>query len=720
MAKNRLEALESSAVKVARQLVSRDSLRVVVAGSMACWDSETDTLYLPSYSTENPVEEMSEQERRFLADAWRGLLDHEMSHAKNTDATVWCDRMEEWRAKGYPAQRLHALAHVFEDPYVEAVWGDEYIGSQKFIKTLHTYTIAKTGGAGPCWPEWKGKSGNPIGAFEALLQAILRLDSGLVQRNEVSPQIIAVIDHCQDILDKFDRRAGTAHNCDLTEELWLRIQAMMPKEEETQETQETQGQQGEEQGDGAPSSSGGQEEGEDEGDSEGQGQGQGSESGDSPSQSSNDGGKQSDNPSQGGKPSGERSEQSEGEKNKGGAGQAPPATEEELKSIASEIMGGEWGKIESASELLSGDFVGKDDPKRAPWSVHPDCEELDQWVTYDAKQRKGATKQLKMLKEAVTGEASYLASRLRRAIVAQRKDLWVGAQEDGEILDIDSLPYLAANLDNRRVWSQRFGKPAENTFVCVMVDCSGSMGDNKVMSYCPVHGENKQTGDKCSRNTGFGKCGHKLDRVVNTKAGYAAMTAVCLHDALRLAKVEHCVLGYTTGDYTWANNPTEPHGFKRWSRMTGVRTLEFVAAPGLSDKGDALPFISGTGANIDGESIRVGAKYALKKAGDASRIIMLVIADGLPYGADDERMNDEYLRRSVEDIANIGIEVYGIGIGIRNGKKFKEFYPDNPGSGQRAGTGSVLIPTGQGLSREVLNSLLDHMVLNNGRRRHGR
>jgi hypothetical protein len=148
--------------------------------------------------------------------------------------------------------------------------------------------------------------------------------------------------------------------------------------------------------------------------------------------------------------------------------------------------------------------------------------------------------------------------------------------------------------------------------------------------------------------------------------------------------------------------------------------MEFVTAPGLSDKGDALPFINGIGSNIDGDSIREGAKYAIKNCKDAARIIMIVIADGLPAGADDRRLENEYLRRSVEDIAQTGIEVYGVGIGIWDKDSFEGFYPDNPGNGKRGGTGSVIIPNGEGLSREVLGRLLDRMVLNNGRKRHGR
>ena len=321
-----------------------------------------------------------------------------------------------------------------------------------------------------------------------------------------------------------------------------------------------------------------------------------------------------------------------------------------------------------------------------------------------------------------------MAARLRRSIVSTRRELWVGAQEEGPELDVDSLPYLAANLDSRRIYSDRYGKPAEDTFVCVMVDCSGSMGSSEATVACDIHGVVKQGGKSCSRKNWDGKrCGQTLERSLRTKAGYAATTATLLHDALRQTKVRHAVLGYTTGyDHDQAgraramgvsDNPKEAHGFKRWSRTGPVVTHEFVAAPGLSDRGGALPFITGHYANSDGCSLREAAKYAALHGRDCGRVILIVVADGLPAGFASREQENAHLTRTVEHIAQAGIEVYGVGVGITAEKTFKGFYPDHPGGGGRAGTGSVIIKNGKGLSRTVLTNLLGLLGKNNGRRR---
>lgn len=734
---NRLAALEDSALKVARSLVNRGTLNVVTGGVNACWNFETDTLMLPNYDTDNPVGDLTPEQVTALQDAFRGTMSHEMSHAKNTNPDIVRAKQAEWNAAGKPVTRLHTLWHIFEDPYVETVWADEFPGSRKFIEASRQFVIAKTGGSKPCWANYTPpEGGKPMGLFGAFVQAVLRLYTGHVKRDDVDPDVLTLIDRVQDILDDFDPRAGTAHNYDMTERVWARLEALMNDESEDRDDMSQQTPSGGDEGDDGASAGGDEEPTE----------GTGDDGADNPGKAEGDDSNDADDGAGGGEgdegddgadntdgnadaPNGgtdETTERHEGN-DVGGAGKSP-------MKLAAEVIGGDWGDIPSAGELLAAEFVGND-KERVPYTVSPAVE--DRWVTFGNRERTEGRATLSVLRGAVASETSYLANRLRRAIVSQRRELWVGAQEDGSELDVDSLPYLAANLDSRRIYSERFGKPAEDTFVCVVVDCSGSMGSSIPKVQCPEHGVVNQRGDKCSRKDYNGRrCGKTLKRTTTSKAGYAAMTATILHDALRQTKVRHAVLGYTTG---WeqgsggheayrafrerqdklgvSDNPVEAHGYQRWTRDGPIVTFEFVPAPGLSDRGDALPFITGHEANSDGCSIMEAAKYAAKHGRDCGRVILLVIADGLPAGYGEQKQEYAHLTRSVEQVAQAGIEVYGIGVGIRDEEQFRKFYPDNPGGGGRAGTGSVIIPSGKGLSRTVMGSMLNLFTRNNGRRR---
>ena len=711
----RLESLELSAQKLARQMVDREGLRVVVAGTACCWAPETDTLHLPSYSTDNPVDEdLTSEDRQTLLDAWRGLIDHEMSHAVHTDAAIWIAAKGRWKlTDGMDANKMWSLAHVFEDPFVECVWMDKYAGAARYIPLMNKYIIEKSGGAACTWPEHKG-----IGVFGAFVQAILRRP--FIDDADISPQIMGLLDACQDILDTFNPRLGTEHNIELTEQLWQRLQDLGEAGDDDGTGEGGRYRLTEDEGAGAGESSksadsdsdggassdadAGTDAGTDADEDSGHGGG-GCSFGDSGDSSDSGGDGDSEASSSASEP------KESGADASGKVGAAAPR--EVVKDAAKAATGGEWGEIASADEILSGEFVGKNDPMRAPWSVHPSALAGDKWVTYNAEDRKAVREHAQLLRESIATESSYLAARLRRVIIAQRRDLLVGAQEDGETLDIDSLPYLATRLDSQRVWTQRFRAPAQNTFVTVVVDCSGSMGTNKMITKCPHHGEVKQSGKRCTRERHGKRCNIALTRTICSKAGYAAMTAMALHDSLRLVKVPHCVLGYTTiySHYDGPNtdNDEQSHGFKHWSRDQGnsIATHEFVSARAcLTDKGDALPYITGQGANADGDSIREAAKYALRHAEPDARIIMIVIADGMPAGCSDSELEGPYLKRSVQDLKATGIEVYGVGVGIRDRKTFSDYYPE-----------SVVIRSGEGLGKEVINGLLSMMTRSNGRAR---
>ena len=399
-------------------------------------------------------------------------------------------------------------------------------------------------------------------------------------------------------------------------------------------------------------------------------------------------------------------------------------------SAAELCCGGDYGEVKSAGQVVANQFV--QDAATRPYTVHPKARAKDRWTSYDTAQRRDAKPAAASLRKAAGPAITTMANLLRCAVKAQKQTLWVGGLDEGEEIDPAALPNLAMGFNDSRVFADRFNQLDDNTFVCVLVDCSGSMGRSAPEIRCPDHGTVDQKGTKCSRKDRYtGKrCNKPLTPTVATKSGYAAMTAAVLHDALRLCEVQHTVLGYTNtsvgrslrGEQEWVQMRDVDGSMKKvpkWSRLTSANWMhEFVPAPGISDDGGAIPYITGYCCNLDGESILEAAKYSVKAAKNCDRVVMIVIADGLPAGADDGELEGRYLRDSVEIVAQAGVEVYGIGVGINYQQKaYESFYPKKPANGNRAATGHVLIRNGEGLSNAVMRQLTDLLVRSNGRRR---
>jgi len=478
-------------------------------------------------------------------------------------------------------------------------------------------------------------------------------------------------------------------------------------------------------------------------DSEGEGSEEGSEEGDNAGgDDGEDGSSEGDNEGEGDSPDSEpeKGKSEDGKTNENGVGEVDMKAPSEVIDAADACCGGDYGELKTSSEIIAG--IHQTDANNRPYLVYPGAASQDKWEQYNRSKRKEATKAAKGLRQAAGPAATVMANHLRCAIKAQKQNLRVGGLEEGDSLDPDALPGLAMGFDSVHIFSDNFNQLAENTYVQIVVDCSGSMGDSAPQQTCPIHGEVNQKGESCSRkrwDDDRGKqvrCGKPLAYRVTSKAGYAAMTAMVLHDALRLCGVPHSVVGYTNSyaakcsgasrdmvTYTDSAGNSEQHC--RWSRWSSALWMhEFVSAPGLSDDGGAIPYVTGYAANLDGESVIESAKYAVKNAGDCDRLVMIVIADGLPAGANDHGIEDRHLRDCVETVAQAGIEVYGIGVGIGAGyygrgheEKYASFYPNQERRGHRAATGHVLIESGVGLSNAVMRQLSDLLIQSSGGRR---
>ena len=364
-----------------------------------------------------------------------------------------------------------------------------------------------------------------------------------------------------------------------------------------------------------------------------------------------------------------------------------------MRKLAAEAAGGDYGEMPTEADVIASKYIAEMPPLYTVW---PASAEQDEVVEYGPELRVSGRDKLESLKAAAGPAMKKLTSMMRGAIQASRQSLVIGGMEEGDGIDMDALPGIAMGFNDPAIFTSTMRRIDESTYVHIQVDCSGSMGNSK-----PAMVDGKPT--------------------ATTKAAYAAITAMALHRALQGCRIPHSVTGYNTKGGSYAPQELRPDGkYQLWSRSRrAMRNHVFVPAPGQHDDGSALPFITGGGCNLDGESLTWAAKYAALHGGNYDRVIMLVIADGLPAGADDGRIEGPYLKQQVEAIARAEIEVYGIGVGIRDWSVFSEYYPDNKGGNGRAPTGAVEIESGKGLTDGVLRQLTALLTRGYGMTRKG-
>lgn len=284
----------------------------------------------------------------------------------------------------------------------------------------------------------------------------------------------------------------------------------------------------------------------------------------------------------------------------------------------------------------------------------------------------------------------------------------MGGLEEGPDLDPAALPTLARGALDSRMYADTIRGDANNTFVTVLVDNSGSMGTATIKAQCPYHGYVNQKGDKCSRQ----HCGLPLTHHAGNPSTYAAVTALSVHDALKACRVEHAVLGYTSSSVYSAS-----HGYSQHSCAN--RMLVFVEAPGLGQRADGISKITGRSQNLDGESLLAACRYAAERAPHCSRHIVIVIADGLPSGADG-RNDCAHLTRCITRVTGAGFEVYGVGVGMyaTSVAQFLQLYAPRPATATHAPVGGVCVGR-EGLTTSVMSKLSEMLIGQAGSARRG-
>ena len=782
----RLAALEGSAAATARSLVRRSDIKVVSTGVDAYWDWKQRELHVPAYtlrSDDDPA----------LVNAWRGMLDHECAHVVLSDMEIGDAYRDEWtREFGQSAGRVSKVWNAIEDRRIEPKWGALRPGSARYLDEMNQFVILKeTGGAGPCHADYpvpvRDSSGlargtAPIGLFGAFVQSLTRVGSGYVKLEECGQEVQDLWALCRDEIDRGLSADTVSEGLEAAGAIWRKLAdtaAEPPPEPPPDGEGEGEGGESEDESDGGGAdqdedgdegdndsdgedgaegdADGDADEGEGAADGEGDNDGEGDADGEPepakppppPPKMTLEGGGRGDGNLQPPTPSprdgGERAEDGEGEDESEGEdegdNEAPPPRVQTRKGggsggagagggwggLAAEAVEGAYNDAPTVAQIIAGKVLS--DPTRRPYTVHPDALRADTVETYDSVQRMEGRKILYALKDAAGPTVSILGSLMEAVILSTKQTLVVGGLEEGEFLDDNAMATIALGLPNPAVYASLFKQQDVSTYVCVLVDSSGSMGQNAPFKVCPVHGKSEsKTGECQKRDRNQKRCGQTLRWQVDTKSGQASVMAMALHEALRGSGVPHAILGHTcytrTGmsgcdseyidgvSMSWhpEHNPLVNGKWPTWSRYKARLTLsEYVPSPGLNDDGSALPYITGRGANLDGEAVQRAAIYAAEHAGDADRIILVVIADGLPAGADDGVIEDAHLQRTVRSVADAGIEVYGIGVGVKP-ERFQEFYPNVAAAGGRAAIGSVCLPaTGAAIGREVLLELTDRI-----------
>ena len=655
----RVAALETVAEKVARTIARDHNIKVVLS-NIAMFNGETRTLYLPQWSEEKA-------DHRLMM-AHRGVLDHEVGHAVHTNFDLVKPAHERWEKEHGKefVPRLHALWNTFEDLWMEREQARNYKGMAEHFRVKNEYVIEKTGGAKACDPEYvlpKGfdedhdaeekkkepgaaTPGAKMGMFGALCQAILRTQRGFVKVEECPTAIQALLVALRPEIEKAWEARNSQTAIEATDEAWAKIKSWVEAPEKSEvviiEAAIIAGV--------------------DPADID---------------------------------PDAEVIEVPAGaagtEPNPLGGGTAfiPP----HKKNLVPQLVGGTWNELKGEAGVVANAFMNE---ARIPaYTVHPNARRADDWHIFDVNERKEGRKALPHLERTAGPYAKKLQSFLTGAFAASRMAFVIGGMEEGDDLDESAVPAIALSHRDPAIFTTTVRHIEESAFVCVLVDCSGSMGHSGMMHGGGLH----------------------------SKSAYAAVTAATLHQALTLCRVPHGVLGYTTiHEYIpdVRSNAILPGGYREWSRASsGLQMYEFVSAPGFHDDGAALPYITGESNNLDGESVLAAAKYAAREGGQYDRVILMVIADGLPAGADDHKIEGAYLKQTVEFVARAGIEVYGLGVGITQWGIFSGYYPDVKAYPGRAPTGSIKIPSGEGLSDNVLRSLTRMLTRGYGMSRRG-
>ena len=260
-------------------------------------------------------------------------------------------------------------------------------------------------------------------------------------------------------------------------------------------------------------------------------------------------------------------------------------------------------------------------------------EEFDTEKHYTVDERLSYAASYGQIKAQVQEYIGSMATALELALSAEAEDRWVGGAQRGRKLDRRRLADWVMGSTDTTIWKRLIPGEAMNTTVCLLWDCSGSMGSSD-MRY--------------------------------NKASLARIAAIAFHEALVRIGIAHEVLGFNTGgpipdgllrlvDQARARGDT----LERYSRLQETDNRFVFVEYGQTD-GRAICAITGADSNRDGEAVMWAAKRLAQRV--ESRKILMVGSDGQPQGARYTQTEKRYLKDAVLRVIDAGIETIGIGI----------------------------------------------------------
>lgn len=254
---------------------------------------------------------------------------------------------------------------------------------------------------------------------------------------------------------------------------------------------------------------------------------------------------------------------------------------------------------------------------------------------------------IKEMQEDLNEHIRKITRDMERMFVANNKARWERGRSSGR-LNSTALARLAS--DDARVFKVLKEQKTKEVAISLLVDCSGSMGGNKI----------------------------KL----------AFEVAWAMSEVLDKLKIANEVIGFT--DDFYGENPNYDEVYREFCQLSSSQRSKYTRHRGLYmpifksfnerfslETRKRMAFAGESkmrmGSNVDGESLIVAASRLAKQKEPGKTII--VLSDGSPAVAGcDHRLAYKHLKDSVKAIQKGGINCIGIGI---KSNSVKEFYPKN-------------------------------------------
>lgn len=271
-------------------------------------------------------------------------------------------------------------------------------------------------------------------------------------------------------------------------------------------------------------------------------------------------------------------------------------------------------------------------------------EEYDHDKTFSVDERVRWAKQYSKLLIQVGPYIGTMATALEQALAAETEARWVAGERRGRRFARRQLAEWTMGGEDDRIYKRIEQGVKLDTCVCLLWDCSGSMGP--------------------------------ADRV-ETKAALARLAAIGFHEALVRAAIPHEVLGFNTGgarveelSRLVAAAKERGESLKHYSRLADTDNRFVFIEYGQTD-GRALCAISGNHANRDGECVLWAARRLARRP--EKRKILIVGSDGQPQGALFHGTERRHLKAVVQRATLAGLETYAIGI---MDESVRHYYPN--------------------------------------------